>query len=323
MMSGGCGGCGCGCCGCGGGMIGGAMWGNTGVVPAQDGSNNFVVPQFMPGGVSADPRSGLTGLGIQGLPQPQCPWDCIIDETVPTKGRSNEDDAIYEIFYTNPLNCCGTIVEIGAGNGEQDSPSYFFEYGMNWTAILTEADPINFDAITKTRSGDKAMLLNGAFCQEGQAIYFDNDSRFFQTEKSGQYSSEVLSQTPFPITDKTPKVECVRLDTDVLSGVDHVDVMVIRVKGDPWAVVRTMDWDVTVDIWVILMEDRPGMLHDTLRAALKLHDYVPAAWEIKLWCETPENCLQNEVWLRKSFSALPQPLMGMTGGGNSLRGSIA
>eukprot|EP00804_Cyclotella_cryptica_P028024 CCRYP_003885-RF/>CCRYP_003885-RF protein AED:0.24 eAED:0.24 QI:261/0.93/0.88/1/0.87/0.76/17/258/1058 len=311
VMAGGCGGCFCGCCGCGGGYMGG-----MGVVPLSDGSNTLMVPQFMQGTMGLDTRFSLPG-----LPQPQCPWDCMIDETVPTMGRSNEDDAIYEIFYTNPLNCCGTIVEIGAGNGKDNSPSFFFEYGMNWTAILTEADPVNFEQITKTRTGDKAMIINGAFCQEGSYIYFDEKSALFQTVNAGEYSSEALSQTRFIVTDTTPKVECIRLDSDVLSGLDHVDVMVIRVKGDPWAVVRTMNWDITVDIWVILMEDRPGMLHDTLRAALKLHDYVPASWEIKLWCETPSNCMQNEVWLRKSFSALPKPLMGL--GSPGLRGSIA
>jgi hypothetical protein len=282
--------------------------GYMGAVPASNSA--LMVPQFTGG--TADTRLNLPGLSLSGLPQPECPWECMIDETVPTKGRSNEDDAIYEIFYTNPLNCCGTIVEIGAGNGEDNSPSYFFEYGMNWTAILTEADPISFDLMTKARTGEKAALMNGAFCQEGSHIYFDETTRFFQTETSGQYSSEAMSSTPFQVDDSTPKVDCIRLDSDILADIDHVNVMIIRVKGDPWAVVRTMDWEVKVDIWVILMEDKPGMLHDTLRAALQLHDYVPAAWEIKLWCETPSDCMQNEVWLRKSLSALPKPFMGMS-----------
>jgi hypothetical protein len=294
-------------------MMGGGF---MGAVPVSDGST-MVVPQMMASGVG-DTRLNLPGgISVPGLHQPECPWECMIDETVPTKGRSNEDDAIYEIFYTNPLNCCGTIVEIGAGNGEDNSPSYFFEYGMNWTAILTEADPTSFDELTRLRTGDKAALRHGAFCQEGSQIYFDQNTKLFQTETMSDYSSELMSTTAFPVDDSTAKVDCIRLDTDILVGLDHVNVMIIRVKGDPWAVIRTMDWEVTVDIWVILMEDRPGMLHNTLRAALKLHDYVPASWEIKLWCETPANCMQNEVWLRKSFSALPKPLMG---GSSGLRG---
>jgi hypothetical protein len=103
-------------------------------------------------------------------------------------------------------------------------------------------------------------------------------------------------------------VDCVRLDT-VLAGIDHVNVMVVRVKGDPWAVIRTMDWNVRVDIWVILMEQKEGVTHDTARAALKLHDYVPTAWDIKLWCDVPTNCMGNEVWLRKNFNPIHKPLL--------------
>ena len=44
-----------------------------------------------------------------------CPWQCLINETVTTMGRSNEDDAIYELFYTNPLNCCGKSGVVTAG----------------------------------------------------------------------------------------------------------------------------------------------------------------------------------------------------------------
>jgi len=118
------------------------------------------------------------------------------------------------------------------------------------------------------------------------------------------------------------QVECIRLDTHILAGINHVDVMVIRVKNDPWAVMRTMDWSVTVDIWILLVEDKENMHHDALRASLRSHDYVPAAWDIKLWCDTPASCMQNEVWLRKNFNPLPLPMMGM-GMQGGLRGSNA
>lgn len=238
-----------------------------------------------------------------------CPWECLIDETVPTKGRSHEDVALYEIFYTNPLNCCGMIVEVGAGDGVQHSTSFFFEKGMNWTTHLIEADPLAYARIADNRSGRKAIATNGAFCQEGPYLYFDEESHTFQGLTSqDDHSSELMSKD-FVVTNSTSKVDCVRLDT-VLAGIDHVNVMIIRVKGDPWAVIRTMDWNVRVDIWVILMEQKDGVTHDTARAALRLHDYVPAAWDIKLWCdETPTNCMENEVWLRKNFNPIRQPLL--------------
>lgn len=239
-----------------------------------------------------------------------CPWDCLIDENVGTQGRSNEDDAIYEVFYTNPLNCCGTIVEVGAGDGLEFSTSYFFEMGMNWTTILTEADPLAYAQIGNNRNGTKVQAINGAFCQETSFLQFDEGNRTFQSPLSDDHSSEVLlkGDAKFEVTNTTTKVDCIRLDallTD--AGIDHVNVMIVHVKGDPWAAVRTMDWNVQVDIWVVLMASGEGQLHETIRSALKLHDYVPAAWDIKLWCDTPSNCMENEVWLRKNFHPLHQP----------------
>ena len=313
---------GCNCCNCNGGMAGGTA--NGVMVPYM---GTMFIPQFMmanfqsfqSGSNNAFAANALSTNSLVLASDPGCPWECVIDETVPTMGRSNEDDALYEIFYTNPLNCCGTIVEIGAGNGKQHSSSYFFEYGMNWTSVLTEADPSAFAQIADERTGKKAKLLNGAFCQEAPHVYYDEALKSFQSASSpSEYTSEV-THNDFQVSSSTTKVDCIRLDSDVLSGLDHVNVMVIKVDGDPWAVVRTMNWDVKVDIWVIKMDDKEGMLHDTLRAALKLHDYVPAAWDIKLWCETPANCVNNEVWLRKSFHPLPQPLLEM---GGNLRGSL-
>lgn len=238
---------------------------------------------------------------------PGCPWDCLIDETVPTRGRSNEDDALYEIFYSNPLNCCGTIVEVGAGDGLQFSTSYFFEKGMNWTAHLIEADPLEYGRIADNRSGEKVKTVNGAFCNESPYLYFDEESRTFQSASKGDHASELMSYD-FEVTNSTKTVNCIRLDSE-LANIDHVNVLIIRVKGDPWAVIRTMNWNIRVDIWVILMEVKTGVTLDTIRATLRLHDYVPAAWDIKLWCETPTNCMENEVWLRKNFNPIHNPLL--------------
>lgn len=289
--------------------------GQTGQMMVAGGQGGF--PQF--------PLQGLQSNTMASTISPGCPWDCLIDETVPTMGRSHEDDALYEIFYTNPLHCCGTIVEIGAGNGEQYSTSYFFERGMNWTTILTEANPVKYeDMLTKRGEGEKVTTHKGAYCREGTFLYFDEASETFKSpidsEETNAFTSEVMN-SELEIVDDMAKVDCIHLDT-VLKNQTHVNVMIIRVKGDPWAVVRTMDWDVQVDIWVILTEERDELLHATMRAALKLHDYVPAAWDIKLWCEAPgEDCVSNQVWLRKNFNPIHNPLLmasqhrGLRGGG--------
>lgn len=198
---------------------------------------------------------------------------------------------------------------MGAEDGKENSTSYFFERGMNWTTILTEADPTKYSQLIVNRPANKTTTINGAFCKEGPYLYFDGESRSFQSPANDDYSSELMN-ADFEKSDATPSVDCIRLDA-ILSDIKHVNVMIIRVQGDPWAVLRTMDWDVRVDIWVILMEEKDGVYHDTLRAALKLHDYVTAAWDIKLWCDAPggSNCMENEVWLQKDFNPIHNPLM--------------
>lgn len=297
--------CGCCCCQCSPAAVAPPL-----LPGAQDGQG------MMQGAATQDRRLIQYSMATQ-HETPGCPWECLIDEMVPTKGRSNEDDALYEIFYTNPLNCCGTIVEVGAEDGMQFSASYFFEKGMNWTAHLIEADPLSYEQIVDNRNGEKVKATNGAFCNEAPFLYFDEESRTFQSVTKGDHSSEILSYDSFEITKSTTKVNCIRLDSE-LANVDHVNVLIVRVKGDPWAVIRTMNWNVRVDIWVILMEEKLGVKTlDTVRATLKLHDYVPASWDIKLWCDTPANCMENEVWLRKNFNPIHNPLVDHRG----LRGS--
>lgn len=350
--------CGCCCCHCGGGSVSGFAGGMVlpitshgymqhvapGAMLPQGGiQGNGFIPHLVPGGGLA-PGGGfhqhpqVPAVSAQVYPGslaptmgPACPWNCVIHEDVDTMGRSNEDDALYEIFYTNPLNCCGTIVEIGAEGGYNNSTSYFFEKGMNWTAYLTEADPLAYENLTRNRKGDKAKTFHGAFCKEGPFLHFDNETRTFKSPESDDYTSEVMSD--FKISNNstatTSHVKCIRLD-GMLSGLTHVNVMVIRVKGDPWAVIRTMDWSIRVDIWVILMEEKPIFDRDptkdsraTIRASLKIHDYVKAKWDITLWCDVPNNCMQNEVWLRKNFNPIHNPLLMHHGDIHSrgLRGS--
>ncbi len=308
-----CGGGCCGCC-CGGSGASGGTTVNL-VLPHGDSWKNLIA--LLTGGTKSialpDSLPGFT-MAPSLMKQPECPWSCVIDENVPTHGKSNQDDAIYEIFYSNPLNCCGTIVEIGAGNGIEGSGSYFFEYGMNWTSILTEADPKKYSKLVQNRNGSKARTLNGAYCKDGPYVLYDQATSLFKSV-DGDIISEAVSMD---VPDTSQNVPCIRLDRDVLAGIKHVNVMMVHVSGDPWPVLTTMDWNVSVDIWVLELDETGGMSHETLRAALKLHGYIQAKWDIKLWCDAPNSCMQNEVWLREGFNPISKQILQA-----GLRGSSA
>lgn len=320
---------------CQGGMIppcqGGVYGGSNGymvVPPCQGGVYGGSNGQMMPitqGGVYGGsngllmPMTGSVQTVVSAVSPTGCYGEqCVVDETVPTMGRSNEDDAIYEIFYTNPLKCCGVIVEIGAGDGINWSPSYFFEYGMNWTAILVEADPIKFNKMTTShRPSPLTKKIHGGFCRS-DSYFYHKDGKFSRHPSGAEidFMSEYHDEN-MTVTSSTERINCISLGRDVLRGINHVDVLVIRAGGDPWSVVRTMNWRITVDIVIIRMKQHGDTLLSVVRHVLRARKFVESAWDIQLWCETPDDCEPNEVWLRKGFNPLPKPLLT-----SGLRGTV-
>ena len=238
---------------------------------------------------------------------------CTVDERDEYfKGPSHEDEAVYEIFYTNPVKCCGVVVEVGAGDGVTESSSHFFDKAMGWRSVLYEAHPVKFNEMKENRPD--AVNINGAFCEAGipKLIY---DDRGFHTQVDGAVVSEALTSNVDSTGGPKQEVLCVKMGQDFANlGITRVDVMIIRVNGDPLSVIMDgFDWTLRVDIWVIVMDNMPRdnnayiTRDQTLRNALMSNEYVPAEWDIKRWCALDKKrCLSNEVFLRKGFNPAPE-----------------
>ena len=230
---------------------------------------------------------------------------CIADENEEYfKGHSHEDNAIYEIFYTNPVKCCGVVMEIGAGDGLDGSVSNFFEQGLNWKSILVEANPDKFKELKKNRPD--ATAINAGFCESG-SIKFDGE---FHPEDPDEIISEAVSEKPFS-EDASEDVMCLSMSPLIRQNlkVTHIDVMVIHVDGDPLAVIRKMDWTVRVDIWIIVMDKKTEEMEErnkVVKSVLDRNEYVEAEWDIKRWCDESNKgqCENNTVFLRKNFNPL-------------------
>jgi len=78
--------------------------------------------------------------------------------------QSREDVALYERFYKHPVNSNGTIVEMGALDGQLFSISKFFEDHLKWTSILIEANPNNFQKLLKNLP--RSRNYNTAICRQ-------------------------------------------------------------------------------------------------------------------------------------------------------------
>jgi hypothetical protein len=229
------------------------------------------------------------------------PLNCTLNEAADFHSMSNEDESIYELFYTNPIKCCRVIVEVGAGDGDRFAFSHFFEQGLNWRSLLIEANPDVYQELKANRP--KATTINGAFCESNHLGY--SNGAFSSLGGSVEISSEVHS--PPKAGAELTEIPCLSMES-VFSenGITKVDVMVVRLQGDALAYIRAMDWTVRVDIWVILLHGATKADRDDLvRKVLTGNEYVQAEWDIKRWCSENETCLNNEVFLRKGFNPLP------------------
>jgi hypothetical protein len=240
------------------------------------------------------------------------PRVCTLNDNAKFYSMANEDECVYEIFYTNPIKCCRVIVEIGAGDGDRYSVSKFFEEGLDWKTLAIEANPDLYKQLVHNRPNASTEM--GAFCESGSILF---DQGAFHAPSTEVTSEETT--LPIPGSTTAQSIPCLEMGTVFSSrGIDHVDIMVVRVQGDPLAFIRAMDWTVRVDIWIILFHGGVNADRDTVvRDVLINNEYVQAEWDIKRWCSDTGKCLNNEVYLRKGFDPLPivlqQQLVGMAG----------
>lgn len=310
---------------------GGAGWGSTGGTNIGTVSNPGTgtgtvggAPWWAYNGNGNQPTSGIGGYSNNGLYgwayqnnngtfqfdhnqqflENYCdPRICTLNDNAKFHSMSNEDECVYEIFYTNPIKCCRVIVEIGAGDGDRFSVSKFFEDGLHWKTMAIEANPDLYQQLVHNRPNASTEL--GAFCESG-SLQFDQGT--FHAPSTDVTSEETT--LPIPGSKTAQTIPCLEMAPVFSSrGIDHVDIMVLRVQGDALAFIRAMDWTVRVDIWVVLFHGGIHADRDKLvRKVLINNEYVQAEWDIKRWCSDTGKCLNNEVYLRKGFDPLPTVL---------------
>ena len=114
-------------------------------------------------------RSKFGGLNDPKTVELKSKTNCQVAPKVPFLGQHGDDKVVFDIFFSNPLKCKGTVVEIGGLNGKRLSNSWFFEYALNWRALLVEALPTNFAEMVVNRPD--ATNIFGAVCT-GKSIKF-------------------------------------------------------------------------------------------------------------------------------------------------------
>lgn len=205
-------------------------------------------------------------------------------------------------------------MEIGAGDGNRFSTSKFFEDGFKARSLLIEASPDFLDELQANRPNAATEL--GAFCESGHMLF--DKGNFHSLGGSVEVSSE-LHSSPTSGSATQQQVPCLKMESIFSKyGITKVDVMVVRVRGDALAFIRSMDWTIRVNIWIVLMHDHQDR-DQLVKSVLKNNEYIRAEWDVKRWCSDTTTCLNNEVFLRKGFDCdLQGTLVKLAG---NLRGS--
>ncbi|XP_023933267.1 protein Star-like [Lingula anatina] len=142
----------------------------------------------------------------------------------------------------------GFFVEAGAWDGEQGSNSLFFEKSRNWTGILVEPDPQNFELLVmKSR---KAFVVQS--CLTSKPIWLD----FTLSSRADAGAINPINKNR-PIRGKS-RLLCLPIQTLLSTiGRTHVDFFSLDIEGAELEVLRAFPWDkITVDMWTVEVHQR-------------------------------------------------------------------
>jgi hypothetical protein len=246
--------------------------------------------------------------------------DCTPHGDIGYRSKSGQDEALKEIYYSNPYKCGGVVVEINVGNGHTFSSSYYFEYAMGWKSILIEPNPTTFQKLETNRPS--AVTWNAAFCSntEKSLTFKEGDGTeghglFYSSKGEDDVASVPVSQGQAP--DGGTDVRCIDdLSQEISSktGHQHVDIMYVSNRGggehgtgDAYAALNAVNFEtLSLSILVLEVDSSTSFYYSAITSLLTSNGYVKAEWDIRRWCPPVfGSCAQNEVWLEKAFNPLP------------------
>ncbi|XP_013387740.1 protein Star-like [Lingula anatina] len=142
----------------------------------------------------------------------------------------------------------GFFVEAGAWDGEKTSNSLFFEKSRNWTGILIEPDPQNFEQLVMKNR--KAFVVQS--CLTSKPIWLD----FTLSSRPDAGAINPINKNR-PIRGKT-RLLCLPIQTLLsIIGRTHVDFFSLDIEGAELEVLRAFPWDkITVDMWTVEVHQR-------------------------------------------------------------------
>jgi FkbM family methyltransferase len=231
---------------------------------------------------------------------PASPWvPCAVQHHWKFWSQSREDIAIHN-FFCNKTG--GSFVELGALDGVQYSNTKFLEDHRQWSGLLIEAQPESAARLKRNRP--RVVTIASAVCAEGV------DTLTF-TGRADAVSGSVNTMTDrfrtvyHGMNSNTYSVPCGPIGQMIRdANLTHVDLFSLDVEGGEFQVLETMDWNISVTLWVIELDGYNPQKDEKVRKLLKSHGYSRPDWNIRDFCCKKCACASNEVFVRDSYRTL-------------------
>ena len=225
--------------------------------------------------------------------------NCFLNSAVEHLSQFTEDATVFEAFYELPLKCDGVVVEMGGLDGRTYSNSWFFQYALNWRALLVEALPDNYEKMLVNRPD--ATNVFGAICP-GKSITFLT-GRDPATGGGAKDMSEGHQKTWTNENSTLVEVPCMLMPAVFKKhGIKHVDLFILDVEGGELTVLETFDWKVRINIFVVEMDGSNPKKDEAVRQLLHGRQYVTPFSMFDECKKRIEYCLPNEIFVLKKIA---------------------
>ena len=208
--------------------------------------------------------------------------------------QSQEDRALFMNYFKSPTICGGTYVEIGALDGIRYSNTKFFEDNLDWGGVLIEAHPDNAKKLIRNRSSSKNHIISEAVCPDGQNYVNFTGSKAvggIWDEMSDGHKQHFFSGSK-PETVQVPCRPIGRMLNE--AGIKAVDFFILDVEGAELMVLETMDWSISVKVFVVEMGR--GEKDKKVIDLLASKGYKKSLWNIRGFCIEGRDCANNQVF---------------------------
>ena len=169
--------------------------------------------------------------------------------------QGGEDFIVFKHFFSQPLKCGGTFVEMGAFDGLTLSISLFFERHLDWKGLLIEANPANYELVVQNRPNTTSFGAAAGDCPGG-AINFTGEGglgHLIDEKMNPVLTSGNISVTP------VVQVPCLPLGSLLKrAGLTEIDYFILDVEGAEYSALKTMDWSIPVKVWIVEMNHSPN-----------------------------------------------------------------